>query len=623
MKLKLALTLLALSAAFARGGALTSTRAIDAPGGRYTPGAALAVTVTITKDAANLERVTGLYLNETLPEGWVLTQVLSTGHEPQLAPALNTTNRLELIWVDIPSFPCVVRYTATAPAAAVSNAVFSGAIKWTVLGNDQPSATTGGHGLLACRAFHSADLDRDYTISRAELDRVIAFYMAGEYSIDPAAGDGYTPGPGSRDGFTHDSDLNGDWSIAMRGELFRAVQLHNAESYFLNGDRFDPTAFYPVATITGIPAAAKIGVDLVLNGTVLPPEANQTIVWSVFDDPDATGADFADGNRLTGATAPGVVTVRATIANGAGTGTDYEQDFGITFSFDYLEYLVIDLSGGPATNQYPVTFLNAIPAGGWTPEHKTTKLVMRRVAAGTFDMGSPATEPGRGTDEDQFEATLTQDYYIGVFQVTQKQWELVMGPHASFFTVNGDTRPKEGVSYDTVRGGNWPASNTIATDTFIKRIRDKTPLPGFDLPTEAQWEYACRDGTDGAFNFGAADPDDNMRYYYTSGEDFFPAPSANTNLATAVVGSYPPSPVLGLYDMHGNVHEWCRDWYWAYPAVPTDDPEGESTGLGFNRVIRGGAWNSLSNSCRSAARSEVSPGTANDHIGFRPVWPAP
>ncbi len=117
------------------------------------------------------------------------------------------------------------------------------------------------------------------------------------------------------------------------------------------------------------------------------------------------------------------------------------------------EYRVVDLSGGTGASSYPVTYLTAVPSGGWTDTYKTTRLVLRRIPAGTFIMGSPSSELGRDSYEIQHTVTLTKDFYIGVFEVTQRQWELVMGNKPSYFnnTSYYSTRPVEEISYYEIR----------------------------------------------------------------------------------------------------------------------------------------------------------------------------
>ena len=292
-------------------------------------------------------------------------------------------------------------------------------------------------------------------------------------------------------------------------------------------------------------------------------------------------------------------------------------------------YMVIDLSGGPSASSYPVTYLTAVPAGGWTDVYKTTKLAMRRIPAGMFTMGSPSGELGRDSDETQHLVTLTKDFYIGVFEVTQRQWELVMGNKPSYFNnaTYYQTRPVEQVSYYYIRENpansaispNWPASSQVHADSFMGKLRSKTGIPTFDLPTESQWEYACRAGTTTALNSGynltstSSDPrmDAVGRYWYNGGSGY--TQNGDTSVATAKVGSYLPN-AWGLYDMHGNVWEWCLDWYGTYPGS-AQDPLGAASGS--DRVGRGGGWYSFARYCRSADRGSLDPGSRFDDGGFR------
>jgi len=289
-------------------------------------------------------------------------------------------------------------------------------------------------------------------------------------------------------------------------------------------------------------------------------------------------------------------------------------------------YCIVDLSGGTSASSYPVTYVASVPSGGWSDEYKTTKLVLRRVDAGTFTMGSPSDELGRWDDETQHQVTLTKGFYIGVFEVTQRQWELVMGTRPSWF--NNDTyyasRPVEQVSYNMIRGSSsgsqWPASNAVDADSFLGKIRAKTGLV-FDLPTEAQWEYACRAGTTTALNSGknltSTVQDVEMakvgRYWYNGGSGF--SQSCDTSAATAKVGSYAPN-AWGLYDMHGNVWEWCLDWWQSYLGTSAvTDPVGPASGDG--RDLRGGNWRYDAILCRSASRDSINPSSGPYIFGFR------
>ena len=225
-------------------------------------------------------------------------------------------------------------------------------------------------------------------------------------------------------------------------------------------------------------------------------------------------------------------------------------------------YCVIDLSPGPNAISYPVICMTAPPTGGFnTDEYKTTKLVLRRIEPGSFMMGGA------------YNVTLTKPYYIGIFEVTQKQYELVTGMIPS--RCLGDMRPVERVSWDDVR---------ISEGSFVKRICVRTGLD-LDLPTEAQWEYACRAGTTSEFNNGGNSEDDLRmlgRYYANQVDDYGGYSSAHTT-----VGSYLPN-AWGLYDMHGNIAEWCLDYYGDFIDGGID-PTGPSSGE--QRVLKGGCWN--------------------------------
>ncbi len=255
-------------------------------------------------------------------------------------------------------------------------------------------------------------------------------------------------------------------------------------------------------------------------------------------------------------------------------------------------YYVIDLSGGTSATSYPVTTLSAPPGGVWSDEYKTTKLVLRRVEAGSFRMNG------------SYDVTLTQPFYIGVFEVTQKQYELVTGNNSS--TYKGDTRPVEYVSWNTIRGNsdsyNWPNVKTVDPNSFVGLLRSKTGL-SLDLPTEAQWEYACRAGTTSSYNNGGNTEADlkTLGRYRGNQNDGRGGYSQHTT-----VGSYAPN-AWGLYDMHGNVDEWCLDWLGSLSNGM--DPIGPVSGS--TRVMRGGSWNEDANNCTSSSRSI-------DHYNYYP-----
>lgn len=280
-------------------------------------------------------------------------------------------------------------------------------------------------------------------------------------------------------------------------------------------------------------------------------------------------------------------------------------------------YLVIDLSGGADAASYPVRFAAAGPDLA-SDTCRTTELWLKLILPGTFTMGSPTDELGRDSDETQHSVTLTKPYYMGVFQMTQKQYTLVMGSNPSSYT--GDTRPVEYVSYNDIRGtslgANWPAHAQVDATSFLGKIRARTAL-NFDLPTEAQWEYACRAGTTTALNNGRdlsstgqdAAMDEVGRYYYNRNDGKGGYSSGHTK-----VGSYAPN-AWGLYDMHGNVYEWCLDWYGSYATSAVTDPVGCASGS--PRVSRGGNCYNYAQYCRSAYRYYDSPSSRSNTVGFR------
>ena len=287
--------------------------------------------------------------------------------------------------------------------------------------------------------------------------------------------------------------------------------------------------------------------------------------------------------------------------------------------------MVVDLSRGPTADKFPVNYLAGVPKGGWSDEYKTEKLVLRRIEPGSFVMGSPVNELGRGDDETLHKVTLADAFYIGVFEVTQRQWELVKGNRPSKFFVDYAARPVERVGYDDIRGASrgssWPQNSVVDSGSFIGVLREKTGCPTFDLPTEAQWEYACRAGTAEALSNGknltGVDACANLaalgRHKGNTSFGYNEDNVAPSEGGTATVGSFPANP-WGLYDMHGNILEWCLDWRGPYLGDSVD-PLGAPRGTG--RVERGVAWRGPAKYGRSANRQSHSPSSRDDFQGFR------
>ena len=208
------------------------------------------------------------------------------------------------------------------------------------------------------------------------------------------------------------------------------------------------------------------------------------------------------------------------------------------------------------------------------------------IQPGSFMMGSPSGESGRDSDEKQHRVTLTRGYYMQTTEVTQGQWERVMGSNPSRFKNYGSNCPVEKVSWEDCQ-------------QFIRKLNGMEGTSKYRLPTEAEWEYAARSGTTGAY----AGDLDAMAWYRN-----------NSGSKTHAVGGKRPN-AWGLYDMHGNVWEWCHDWYGDYSSGSVMDPTGPSSGS--IRVLRGGSWYHYAKYCRSASRHDNSPDHSGFAIGFR------
>jgi formylglycine-generating enzyme required for sulfatase activity len=240
---------------------------------------------------------------------------------------------------------------------------------------------------------------------------------------------------------------------------------------------------------------------------------------------------------------------------------------------------------------------------------------LRHIPAGKFTMGSPTDEKHRHTDETQHEVTISKAFYLCVYEVTQGQYEKIMGANPSHFSANGGGKQQvEG--RDT---SDYPVERVTWQNAalFCKKLSSQEEKT-YRLPTEAEWEYACRAGTTTVFN---------------SGNDFHSRLANINGLMYAAYGKEIPGPFyrrtvsggeykrndFGLADMHGNVQEWCADWYAEdyYKNSPKNDPPGPKDGK--ERVLRGGAWPSSAKACRSAARNHLPPDEKSYTTGFRVV----
>lgn len=215
-----------------------------------------------------------------------------------------------------------------------------------------------------------------------------------------------------------------------------------------------------------------------------------------------------------------------------------------------------------------------------------------------FQMGSPQEEAGRYGSETQHPVILTQGYWLAETACTQALWQAVTGNNPCAF--KGANNPVENVSWHDV------------TDQFLKRVNKQYPQLTLRLPTEAEWENACRADTTGVFNFESELSLDKVNYRGTW--DDYAKWGEGALQKTTEVKSYPPNQ-WGLYEMHGNVWEWCQDRYGDYPAQPVVDPQGSA--IGSSRVLHGGSWVSYGRLCRSAFRNSGDPGVRGYTFGFR------
>ena len=262
-------------------------------------------------------------------------------------------------------------------------------------------------------------------------------------------------------------------------------------------------------------------------------------------------------------------------------------------------YTVLEQTPNPAVVTDATARQKIIDSGfPWRVRDNSSGIEMLLIPSSTFNMGCSASSSyGCYSDETNHQVTLSKAFYLGKTEVTQAQWQAKMGNNPSYFKSYSDSpsRPVEQVSWNDIVGFN------TAT--------------GLRLPNEAEWEYACRGVTTTAFHSMPGYPngtdDDrllgNIAWYYS-----------NSGSTTHAVASKAAN-AFGMYDMSGNVYEWCKDWYGDYSASNATDPTGPSVGqYGWYRVLRGGGWDSTSPlGCRSEARGGNGLGSRNYSVGFR------
>ena len=214
---------------------------------------------------------------------------------------------------------------------------------------------------------------------------------------------------------------------------------------------------------------------------------------------------------------------------------------------------------------------------------------MIAVQGGAFTMGCTPEQGGDcNSDEKPAHQVTVSSFYIGKYEVTQKQWQLIMGSNPSSF--KGDNLPVEHVSWNDVK-------------EFIRRLNAATGKQ-YRLPTEAEWEYAARGGSKSqGYKYSGSNNPNDVAWF-----------SDNSGSTTHPVGTKSPNE-LGIYDMSGNVWEWCYDWYGTYPSSPQRDPTGPSSGS--DRVYRGGGWGDVAGGVRVSFRNNYTPDSRFNLLGFR------
>jgi len=230
-----------------------------------------------------------------------------------------------------------------------------------------------------------------------------------------------------------------------------------------------------------------------------------------------------------------------------------------------------------------------------------TAMTLVEIPAGRFTMGSAASEPGRNDDEALHDVELTHAFFLGRNEVTQQEWKTVMGSAPSHFSSCGPKCPVENVNF-------------FEAQQFLARLNNRSKTRRYRLPTEAEWEYACRARTTGPFSTG-----DNLttaEANYNGTQPYGAFPAGEFRQKTTASGAFPLNP-WGLADMHGNVWEWTADWYGPYGESRTVNTDPRGPAAGEKRVIRGGSWFFDANSARCGLRYTHAPADRGFSLGFR------
>ena len=294
---------------------------------------------------------------------------------------------------------------------------------------------------------------------------------------------------------------------------------------------------------------------------------------------------------------------------------DRDEDLDIqAFEFDIATVVVKEK--GRSRNRVREVDIQRRRGQAWQfIERLTDEVVLEMVAipAGEFLMGSPPKEPERFNDEDPQHHVTVPDFYLGKYPITQRQWRVVAGLPQIERELNfdpaalkGDDRPVEYVSWEDAK-------------EFCKRLSVKTGKD-YRLPSEAEWEYACRAGTTTPFHFGETIMPDLANYDWDKTYAEIEVTKKKDFDGTTPVGQFGVANAFGLYDMHGNVWEWCLDhWHSSYEGAPTDGSAWLSDEKNARYLLRGGSWGNIPRDCRSAVRYVNAPDNRDGNNGFRVV----
>ncbi len=386
----------------------------------------------------------------------------------------------------------------------------------------------------------------------------------------------------------NNSYLVGDsWSCSYHEGTVHDVPVGSNRKLVVTGEDSSGNVLYR-GEVTGITVAAGQTTNV---GTIVVEPIENTPPTATITSP-TNGSTYTEGDDITF----------------SGTGEDAEDGTLTSSSLVWTSSIDGQIGTGESFTRNDLSVgthtitLTATDSDDATGSDSITVTVFRGmtfelIPVGTFTMGSPTDELGRNDDETQHEVTLTKDFYLQTTEVTQGQWKAVMGQNPSHFSDCGDDCPVEQVSWDDVQ-------------EFIEKLNEMEGTDTYRLPTEAEWEYACRAGSTTAFANGEItnteydDPNlDQIGWY-----------GGNSDNKTHPVAQKEPND-WGLYDMHGNVWEWCQDRDGDYPIGQVTDPTGPSSGT--YRMFRGGGWNYYAWNCRSAFRGRDDPGFRGDRSGFR------